>query len=195
MGMHIMLKYLIFLTIYIFTTFGLSSQVFCDDLDEDASGDVKAVEGFPIGQIEELIARFRTSGGAELGSSQLFVVMLCDALGLPRPNAPRPEVADNSYTFEAQVTFIRNSGETATGRIDLYKKGCFVWESKQGSPKISKSDRESLGGWRQGTAVRGTQSWDKAMIQARIQAEEYANGLSVKEGHPPFIIVADIGEG
>lgn len=171
--------------------FSLSFPAFCGEITDD---EAEGIEGFPIDGIEALIARFRDSSGSELGSSQLFIMMLCDALDLPRPAAPRSEAADNAYTFEAQISFTRANGSRSTGRIDLYKKGCMIWESKQGSPKISKKEKDELGAWRQGTAVRGTRSWDRAMIQAKIQAEEYANGLSVREGRPPFIIVADIGE-
>lgn len=150
-------------------------------------------QGFQMPPVEAFIARWKPSGGSELGSSQSFILELCDILDVPKPASPRARVVDNSYAFEAQVEFTRPDGSISTGRIDLYKKGFFIWESKQGSQKASKAEREKTGGWRVGTAVRDTPSWDSAMIKAHEQAMEYAAGIPKEDGRPPFVIVADIG--
>lgn len=149
---------------------------------------------FVLPPVEAFIVKWSSSGGSELGSSQSFINELCDVLGVPKPAAPRSNIADNSYAFEVQVRFQKADGTDSTGRIDLYKEGCFIWESKQGSEKISKSERDNLvAGWRTGTAVRGTQSWDNEMWAARDQAEAYARGIAPHAGRPPFILVSDIG--
>ena len=36
----------------------------------------------------------------------------------------------NAYVFERNVTFHHPDGSTSTGRIDLYKRGCYVLEAK-----------------------------------------------------------------
>ena len=44
-----------------------------------------------------------------------------------------------------------------------------------------------------GQAKRGTKSWDKVMIAARRQAEDYARALPVDHGYPPFLLIVDVG--
>lgn len=160
------------------------------DGDED-EGD--SPQEFVMPPVEAFIAKWSRSAGSEIGSSQSFIIELCNILGVPRPASPRSHIADNSYTFEAQVTFTKADGRESTGRIDLYKKGYFLWESKQGSPKITKAERESLNGWRVGTAVRDTPSWDNAMWKAREQAFDYAKSIPPQDGRPPFVLISDIG--
>lgn len=139
--------------------------------------------------IETFIIKWTPSGGSELGSSQTFLTELCDLLELPRPQAPRPDLRDTSYLFEAPAPLPLRDDKASQGRIDLYKRGCFIWESKQGSPQRPQDAQE----WRRGTATRGTHSWDAAMMQAKAQAEAYARALPASEGRPPFVIIADIG--
>ena len=84
-------------------------------------------------EVSEFIQRWSESGGYEQANSQLFLTELCDLLGVEHPETAKPEVELNTYTFERQVTFHHADGSTSKGRIDLYKKGCFVLESKQGA--------------------------------------------------------------
>ncbi len=81
------------------------------------------------------VARWGSSGAAERANYQLFLSELCDLLGVPRPDPTRPDDADNAYVFERGVTFHHPDGTTSTGRIDLYKRGCYVLEAKQGVEK------------------------------------------------------------
>ena len=67
------------------------------------------------------------------------------------------------------------------GFIDLYKRGAFVLEAKQGSTATSD---------RLGAARRGTPGWTQAMQDARGQALGYARVL---DEPVPFLIVADVG--
>ena len=140
--------------------------------------------------IDGFIARWNSSGGSELGASQAFLLELCDLLEVPRPQSPRPNLKDTSYLFEGAVALTTTDGKASTGRIDLYKRGCFIWESKQGSPQRPAT---SGGQWRRGTAVRETRGWDEAMLVAKSQAENYARALPKEEGRPPFLLIADIG--
>ncbi|HEX8184049.1 MAG TPA: DNA methyltransferase, partial [Blastocatellia bacterium] len=147
-----------------------------------------AVRGF--------IKRWADSGAAERANYQLFLSELCDALEVPRPNPARADDKANDYVFERVVTFHYPDGTTSTGRIDLYKQGCFVLEAKQGSNR-EKSAAETASKPRQktkrGTAVRGTRKWDDAMLAARGQAEQYVRALPAGEGNPPFLVVVDVG--
>ncbi|MBF0307168.1 MAG: class I SAM-dependent DNA methyltransferase [Alphaproteobacteria bacterium] len=73
-------------------------------------------------------------------------------------------------------------------------------EAKQGSERGEPRELPLFGGTaltlgksRKGTALRGTRTWDAAMISARGQAERYAKSLPVEEGWPPFLVVVDVG--
>ena len=79
----------------------------------------------------QFIERWKASGASERANYQLFLSELCDVLDVPRPEPARPEEEHNHYVFEKSVTFRHNDGTTTIGRIDLYKRGCFVLEAKQ----------------------------------------------------------------
>lgn len=116
---------------------------------------------------------------------------------MAKPEPTKANVAENAYVFERDVTFQNLDGNTSIGRIDLYKRGCFVLEAKQGSEQTAPKDEFQLSDkpkkTKKGTAVRGTKSWDDAMVKARGQAEQYARALPTDEGWPPFLIVVDVG--
>jgi hypothetical protein len=127
------------------------------------------------------------------GKLSAFPVRLCDYLDVARPD---PAVGDNrhdQYVFERQVTFRHQNGLSSTGFIDLYKRGCFVLEAKQGSPVPEKTLLFETPTRRRGAGVRGTSGWDEAMLRARNQAEQYAKALPVEDGWPPFLIIVDVG--
>ena len=78
--------------------------------------------------------------GGGTGQLPALLAELCDLLDTPRPEPATPDVADNAYVFERSVTFNNGDGTTSPGRIDLYKRGCFVLEAKQGSARDSWSN-------------------------------------------------------
>ena len=131
---------------------------------------------------QNFIARWQNSGGAERANYALFLTQLCDLLGVPQPDATKPDDADNAYVFERSVTFHHPDGSTSTGRIDLYKRGCYVLEAKQGVEKreqeaaLSEAGKAKAKTAKKGTAMRGSAAWDEAMLKARGQAEQYARG-------------------
>ena len=145
------------------------------------------------------VARWGSSGAAERANYQLFLSELCDLLGVPRPDPTRPDDADNAYVFERGVTFHHPDGTTSTGRIDLYKRGCYVLEAKQGVEKreaaeaLADATKAKAKAAKRGTAQRGSAAWDEAMLKARGQAEQYARALPPSEGRPPLLIVVDVG--
>lgn len=143
------------------------------------------------------IEKWQKSGASERANYQLFLAELCDLLGVPRPDPAGPDDQDNAYVFERAVTFTDGDIRT-TGFIDLYKRGCFVLECKQGMERrqqeepLSERFRKRLEKLRSGT-VRGTRGWDLLMENAFSQARSYVSALPSSEGRPPFIVVVDVG--
>lgn len=124
---------------------------------------------------EDFITRWQQASGSELANAQSFVRELAELLAEAPPNPAREDTRDNDYVFERRVIFRHGDGSTAEGRIDCYKRGCFVLEAKK---------------LRQGAQTRG---FDDAMLRARAQAEGYARALPAEEGRPPFLITVDVG--
>jgi hypothetical protein len=151
--------------------------------------------------LEALITEARASGGSELANYQLFVERLCIALGLPRPAMAREENSLNDYVFERRVDFKHPDGSRTAGRIDCYRKGCFVLEAKQSAKRTGRKPDfdqlaflpEDAGQLKPGHAKRGSRGWDQVMLAARQQAEDYARALPVEHGYPPFLLVVDVG--
>jgi SAM-dependent methyltransferase len=147
--------------------------------------------------------RWQQSAAAERANYQLFLSELCDFLDVPRPDPTRAEDHLNTYVFEKPVTFHNFDGTTSQGRIDLYRRGHFVLEAKQGSNPPELQTNPETGDLvlpsprsarqRRGTAVRGTHGWDEAMLNAYNQAERYAKALPAIEGWPPFLVTVDVG--
>jgi hypothetical protein len=146
---------------------------------------------------QDFIARWKDSGGAELANSQSFLKELCHVLDVDDPEPTQSDESRNTYVFEKAVDFNNGDGTTSAGRVDLYRQGCFVLESKQGAERKSAEQLEALATktkskkFRTGTAQRGTPGWELAMTSARQQAKRYAEALP--DEWPPFLIVADVG--
>ncbi|MCL2635466.1 MAG: hypothetical protein FWD50_02395 [Betaproteobacteria bacterium] len=143
--------------------------------------------------IADFIARWKKSGGSEQANSQLFLAELCDSLDLPRPDPARPINEDNTYSFERKVSVPRGDGTKELKRLDLYRKGCFVLEAKQGQDKAAATQFQLPGLTVSAAVKRGSRQWEDAMQRARRQAEHYVRCLPASEGRPPFLIVADVG--
>ncbi|WP_338415233.1 DNA methyltransferase [uncultured Sphaerotilus sp.] len=128
--------------------------------------------------IQSFIDRWTGVTASELSTSQSFIIDLCELLDVPRPH-PTPE---RDYMFERPVTFQNGDGSTSPGRVDCYRRGAYVWESKKLNPGAQ-------------AAVTGktTRSFDNALLLARTQAEYYARALPASEGRPPFVVVVDVG--
>ncbi|WP_254846629.1 type IIL restriction-modification enzyme MmeI [Hymenobacter sp. CRA2] len=144
-------------------------------------------------------ARWKPAGGAERANYGLFLQDLCDLLGVPRPDPTTDDPAQDAYVLERAVQF--NDGpRKSTGRIDLYKRGCFVLETKQGTDtpdQQQKAQRAELGleanKRRKGHAVRGSAKWAEMMQAARQQALGYVRALPADEPRPLFVLVVDVG--
>jgi hypothetical protein len=149
------------------------------------------------------------SGGAERANYGLFLIELCDLIGVARPDPAGAETELNEYVFERAVRFHHDDGTTSPGRIDLYKKGCFVLEAKQSKKREKGGEIYSQLAFALGTETAGEtailerpqpkkkqetralpSSWDALMRSARKQAENYARAL---DEWPPFLIIVDVG--
>jgi len=150
--------------------------------------------------IEAFIRRWTArEGGQERANYALFLTELCAILDVPTPEPASHHTERNSYVFERAVTFREPDCSTARGRIDLYKRGCFVLEAKQsrqaGGAKAA-HDAETATLFPLEKPSRGrreSRGWDVLMMNARQQAEDYAKALPASEGWPPFLIVCDVG--
>jgi hypothetical protein len=145
--------------------------------------------------VDAFIARWQASAASERSNYALFLVELCDVLGVERPEPATGQLERDKYVFERPVYFQNPDGSTSTGFIDLYRHECFVLETKQGcEAKRERTLLERAGvrspPRRRGHGVRGTETWDAEMLRARGQAEQYAKALPE---WPPFLIVIDVG--
>lgn len=147
-------------------------------------------------EIKDFISRWQPSGGSERSNYALFLSELCDLLEVPRPDPAKPENELNDYVIDRAVKHGDLTGTETTGFIDLYRRDCFVLETKQGveaeeakNPvtELKKAKRKK------GHGVRGSKAWESTMLKARGQAEGYARDLPVDHGWPPFLVVVDIG--
>ncbi len=148
----------------------------------------------------KFIEEWSRSAAHERSNFQPFILELCELLGVEKPHKAGPIDSQNAYVFERAVTFRHADNTSSTGFIDLYKRGCFVMEAKQGGHGRTEGDAtqpslfgDTSGPTKTGTAKRGTKAWDDALLKARHQAESYAKALPIEEGWPPFLIVVDVG--
>ncbi len=155
-------------------------------------------------QIQAFITKWQASGGAERANAQPFLNELCDVLEVERPHPATRHQADNAYCFEKAI---HNARTGTTNFIDLYKRGHFVLECKQGveatftspaTPPLSSEGKAALKQRKAGHGTRGTKGFDTALMKAHAQAEGYARALPKEEiaahgGRPPFVLVVDVG--
>ncbi|WP_353208691.1 DNA methyltransferase [Sphingorhabdus sp.] len=152
-------------------------------------------------KLESFIAEWALTGGSELANTHLFVVGLCSIIGVAAPSGAQPDNLQNDYVFERTVFQDNGDGTNSFGRLDAYKRNCFVLEAKQGTDAdkaaASRGEADFFGKpisekLKQGTARRGTPGWAAAMIKAKGQAERYAKALPVDHGWPPFLLITDV---
>lgn len=150
--------------------------------------------------VEDFIGHWSKSGGSEMANAQSFANDLTVLLGVPKPKPATSDGQNDDYRFERPVTFT-HTGRVRRGRIDLYKKHCFVLEAKQFSDAGRTTDQNQLAlltedgsPHRQaGHGARGTARFDDTMLKARNQADSYARAVSKEDGWPPFLLVVDVG--
>lgn len=90
--------------------------------------------------IDTFIAHWRETGGSELANTQSFINGLRALIGTSPPDGSRTDNAFNDYVFERRLFQNNGDGTESFGRINAYKRGCFILEAKQGS----EGDRAAL---------------------------------------------------
>ena len=153
-------------------------------------------------QLQAFIGKWQNSGAAERANAQLFLAELCDILEVDRPQPKGPDETLNAYCFEKAIP----SSTGTTNFIDLYKRGHFVLECKQGvvgaedlppaTPPLSAAGKAAKKNLKTGHGKHGTKGFDTAMLKAHAQAQRYARALpktEIPDGRPPFVVVVDVG--
>ena len=164
--------------------------------DETAAPDVDPAA------LDAFIERWKPAQAAELANAQPFLIELAALLGVPGPEPATKDPARDGYVFERPVDF-QDAADAGTGRIDLYKRGCFALETKQGVDAENAARAKGKGKSRSaGHGKRGTPAWDRTLAAAKRQAERYARNLDLPasgahdahtEPVPPLVIACDVG--
>ncbi|MCX5963857.1 MAG: class I SAM-dependent DNA methyltransferase, partial [Cyanobacteria bacterium] len=128
-------------------------------------------------RVQIFLDKWKGSQGNERANCQPFLQDICDALGVERPY-PKGTVDGDPYCFEKDLKVFNKDRKDTRNFADFYKEGHFLIEAKQG------------GTLKQGTAKRGTKTYDLAMEKAFYQAQSYTPFLPSK---PPFLLTCDIG--
>ena len=126
-----------------------------------------------IRKLNELATRFTDVGAAERANYSLYLIELCEAIGVerPRPAATPGRSAEGiAYQFEFPVKTTTRDGVVSTNFIDLYKSGSFALEAKD--------------------AMDGS-SMTTLLTKAFGQVSNYAKDLAER---PPYIMVLDVGK-
>lgn len=84
-----------------------------------------------MGPVQDFITRWQNSGGSERANYQLFLTELAALLGVDKPDPATGDPALDGYCFERPVKFT-HTDDKARGFIDLYRRGSFILEAKQG---------------------------------------------------------------
>lgn len=150
--------------------------------------------------VEDFISRWKGSGGSERANFQQFAIELTQLLDVCGPKPATADAQNDDYRFERPVTFI-HTGTQSRGFIDLYRRGAFVMEAKQGTGRAQEDDPNAQltllpdlpAKQRQGHGVRGSRRWDDTMLRARNQADGYARAVARNDGWPPFLLIVDVG--
>lgn len=152
-------------------------------------------------EVENFIARWEKAEASERANYQMFLTELADLLGAPHPDPAGADNEFNAYVFDRAITRQKPDGTSTTVWADLYKRGCFILETKQGAhaPAAASVAEDptprapSPAPHKTGHGIRGTRQWDIALEKAYNQARGYIRDLPSSEGRPPFLIVCDVG--
>lgn len=141
--------------------------------------------------LDDFVTKWAGAKGSERAQSQQFLLELCDALEVDRPDPANI----GGYGFEYAVKKTGRATTDTTGFIDFYKRGCFVLESKQSRQGDGKKAQPDLFNASDDTQREGRsgRAWDALMMNAQRQAIDYVHRLPAGHENPPFVIVCDVG--
>jgi hypothetical protein len=165
------------------------------------------MSAMPKRDIEQFISHWKAAPESERQISQTFLLELCDLLDVEPPGPQH----NGSYTFEFPLAEKLHDGTTKARSADLYRRHCFLLESKKfqdakpdpsqlelTAQKIRELAAAPMGprpkGKKSGEPRRDTPRWDAAMEKAYGQAANYIRLLpDNNEPFPPFMLVVDVG--
>jgi hypothetical protein len=133
---------------------------------------------FDADKVDEFIASWEASGGAESSNSQRFFTKLFELMGLDF-DLNKNRGSERFVSFEESV-WVKDSSNPK--KMDVYRPEHWVIEAKQGS--FDHHDKKGHG-------RRGTGTYKAKMEDAFHQARTYA--AYAKEGVPPVLMVVDVG--
>ena len=149
------------------------------------------MDAIPLDSVDVFIARWNGTEQAERANYISFLNELCDLLKVERPTPVSGGLGD--YRYERAVTHYGDDARGTTRRIDLYRRGCFILEAKQGANAARQAGLFGDTETERRKAVRNSPGWGRHMLQAKGQAEGYVRDLPAQEPSSPFLIVCDIG--
>jgi hypothetical protein len=142
-------------------------------------------------EVADFIRRWKGTESSERANKDSFLKELCRVLDVAEPNPKTNDPERDDYVFEADARLQHEGRQSSVGKIDLYRRGCFILEAKQAANAVdgpstkAKSSKKKTRG-----SQRGSPGWNIAMMDAQGQAVRYAKTL---DDPPPFLIVADLG--
>ena len=122
-------------------------------------------------RLANLANRWQGARAGERANLQLYVVELCEALGVGRPQ-PR----GTGCEFELQIDAISVEGTEAKNFIDSWKAGHFALESKDDAP-----------------TRKGSTANEALLRRAYGQVRSYVHHVP-GEGPPAYLMVLDVGK-
>src|SRR5260370_14508992 len=82
--------------------------------------------------VDAFVARWQASAASERSNYALFLIELCEVLGVERPKPATGELERDKYIFERADHFQNADVSITTGFIDLYLHTSFVLDTKHG---------------------------------------------------------------
>ena len=122
-------------------------------------------------RLKTLAENWAGARAGERANLQLYVVELCEALGVGRPQ-PR----GTGYEFELQIDAISVEGTEAKNFIDCWKAGHFALEGKDDAP-----------------TKKGSTANEALLRRAYGQVRNYVHHVP-GEAPPPYLMVLDVGK-
>jgi len=129
--------------------------------------------------VASFVEKWRGSGASERANKDMFLIELCDVLGIPRPAPATGDPSVDLYVFEKSIPVPLEGGTKTTWHADLYKHACLLLEAKQSLTSAAIK-----------TGASQRRESARILAEAFDQARDYALALDVP---PPFIVVCDIG--
>jgi hypothetical protein len=112
-------------------------------------------------KLGDFISKWERSSSAERANKDHFLIDPCELLGVERPKPTTGRADEDHDVFEMDAVLVSEGGRETVGKIDLYKRGCFLLEAKQGADEASE---------KRGAGRRGSAAWNLAMQDALGQA-------------------------